>query len=253
MDTDTLVDCGIDKNSTIDLNVLQYDEKLKISIKELTLDETIHIVEAKLNDTVKNIKKMIADSKGYEYERLTLMFEGKLLKDDSTLESLQVEDDSTFDLVLCAKQEISINVKEPKGDIFQLDVKTCFSVLHVKALVGRKTGKPLIDWHLLFHRNLLKECRTLAYYAIVNGSILNIYYRKIPILVKTWTGESIVLSVEQDQRVSDLKLKVIQKMRMRKMPRPSRITKLEYEGKELEDGEKLSSYNIKQDSTIVEH
>ncbi|KAI4345829.1 hypothetical protein L6164_012921 [Bauhinia variegata] len=251
-ETQTLDQCGIKNDSTIDM-VIDSDERMKIYVKYLSMPRTIFL-EPKITDTIKKIKTMVQTLEKLEPDMCCLIYKGKMLKDESSLTSLQVPSGSTLYLVPTPKEDITLFVKEQNGDTTKLEVKATFTVQDVKAVIGSMKEIEESEWRLAFAGNQLEEHRSLAYYGIMEGSVLDIYPRKFQVFVRTWNGKTITLHVDQDQDVLVLKLDFVQKMkRLMKVPRYTRPVKLVYGGKELENGEKLSSYNIQRDSTIREH
>ena len=65
------------------------------------------------------------------------------------------------------------------------------------------------------------------------------------IFVKTLTGKTITIEVSPEEEVSKIKEKIKDKEGI-----PPHEQRLIYAGKQLEDKEKLSSYNIQRDSTL---
>ncbi|KAI4318057.1 hypothetical protein L6164_025866 [Bauhinia variegata] len=253
-DNQTFDQCGIEKDSTLDLQVESY-ERMKIYIKYLSVHRTI-VLEPRLTDSIKQIKTMIQTVDRLEPDRVSLIYKGKILKEESTLAYLQVPSDSIIYLVTIPNEDFSVYVKEQNGDTTKLEVKAAFTIQAVKAMVGIMTDKRESEWRLALAGKQLEEHRSLAYYGIKEGTTLDMYPRKFQVFVKTWNGRTVTLDVDQDKDVRVLKLDFVEKMTklMEVMPRRSaRPLKLVCEGKELQDGAKLSSYNIQKDSTIHEN
>ncbi|KAI4318056.1 hypothetical protein L6164_025865 [Bauhinia variegata] len=253
-DNQTFDQCGIKNYSTLDLQVESY-ERMKIYVKYLSVHRTI-VLEPRLSDSIRQIKTMIQTVDRLEPDRVSLIYKGKILKEESTLAYLQVPSDSTIYLVTIPNEDFSVYVKEQNGDTTKLEVKAAFTIQDVKAIVGIMTDKRESEWRLARSGKQLEEHRNLAYYGITEGTNLDMYPRKFQVFVKTWNGRTVTLDVDQDEDVKVLKLDFCEKMKklVEMLPRRSaRPLKLVYEGKELQDGEKLSSYNIQKDSTIHEN
>lgn len=237
-------DYGIQRDSVLHLVVDNF-VGLKINVKMPSNPETI-VVEAKPEETVRRIKMVIHLKELIEMDLYTLVYEGKLLDDDTTLESLNIKKEATFHVVFNPRDMISIWIKIPKrSDSIRIEAKTLFTINDVKTIVGSILGESLSDQHLIHEGKNLEDFKTLAFYDIKEGSEFLMLAPRIQLLIKTWSGKTITLNVEQSDTIEAVKKKIFQKLRM-----PPHFLGLVFSGKRLEDGRDLASYNIQQHSTL---
>ncbi|KAH7521461.1 hypothetical protein FEM48_Zijuj07G0035600 [Ziziphus jujuba var. spinosa] len=168
-----LVDYGIHKDSNVLNLVINNFVGIKISIK-LPWNPVTMVVEAKAEETVRHIKSIIKNKEGIKLEQFTLVYEGKLLEDDSrTLESLNIESEATFHVVLNPKDKLSIRIKMmPTKEIIKIQAKALFTVSDVKSVVWSIVGVSESDQNLIHDGKILEDDKTLAFYEIEDESVL---------------------------------------------------------------------------------
>lgn len=152
-DDKTLLDCGIPRNSTLHL-FIQNSFGMKIYVKIPSNQKTI-VVEVKKQYTVQNIKSTIQALEGIQPDQYSLFHAGKLLDDNRTLASLNLQNESTLNLIFNPKDVLLIYVKAPSEETFELDVKLLHKVCDVKAILGNLLSSPVEDWDLSYAQNRL--------------------------------------------------------------------------------------------------
>ncbi|KAL4643569.1 hypothetical protein ACB092_02G101800 [Castanea dentata] len=242
-DDQRLVDYGIQQGSTLHL-VLQNLSGLKIFIKIPSDQRTIEM-EVRTCDTVQNIKSIIQAKEGIPSDRYTLIYDGKVLKDDGIVASLNISNKSTLHLVYNPKDVLPIYVRVGTGEILKLELKLLFTTHDVKAIAGSMIGVQMNDWDLIYAGKKLEDCKTLASYDIKEGTILEMFPAVIQIFVKTWSGKTITLDVKQQSTLGDVKDKIFQKLRI-----PGHHQSIVFAGKRLEDNRDLASYGVQMHSTL---
>lgn len=244
-DEHKLVDCGIQKNSSLHL-VLETSGVVKLVVRISSMQKIIE-VEAKRRNTIHNIKLMIQATEGIHLDGYTLFYGGKLLENSWTLASLDIKGEAILNLVFNPRDVLSLSVKLPNGETFKTDVKILYTVLDVKEIIGSMVGLPFSDHNLVYGGKQLEDSLTLASYNIDEESILEIVPPGFQIFVKLWSGKTVTLDVWQQDTVTDVKNKIIQKLG-NQVDFPGYY--LESAGKNLDDDQKLARYGVEKNSTI---
>ncbi|OAY55546.1 polyubiquitin [Manihot esculenta] len=242
-DGQRLVDCGVRRNCTLHL-IVQNPVIIKLLVK-IPSDPRIIMVEAKTCDTIHNVKLMIQSKEGILSDNFTLVHDGHLLEDESTLASLNIRSNSNIHLVFCQKEVPSIFVKAPNKDTVQLRVKVMFTVDDIKAICGSIIGVSVSGCNMFCAAKRLEGSKTLAFYDIKEGSLLELLPSSMQIFVKTWIGKTLVLDVKEHDTVKHIKQQIFQKLKI-----PIDIQSIVYVGRRLENDRDLASYGIQRHSTL---
>lgn len=243
-DDQRLVDYGIQQGSTLNL-ILQNLAGMKIYVK-IPSDQRTIAIEVRTSDTIRNIKSIIQAKEGIPSDRYTLIYHGKVLEDDGILASLSISNESTLHLVFNPKDVLPIYVRVGTGEILKLEVKLLFSIRDVKEIAGSMIGVLMNDWDLMYAGKKLEDCKTLASYDIKEGTILGMFPALLQIFVRTWSGKTITLDVEQRYTIKDVKDKLFQKLSI-----PGHHQSIVFAGKRLEDDRDLASYGVQMHSTLI--
>ncbi|CAI9779919.1 unnamed protein product [Fraxinus pennsylvanica] len=239
-DAQSLVDCGIDKNSTVQVFV---HIPINLFIKMPAAKKTI-TVEAKPSDTIQNIKTRIREKEGFCSDQYTLISAGKPLDDNQTVEGLNIRGGSTLHMLLNPKDMLLISVKMRTGEILKLEVKLLHTICDVKAILESMVGSSLNDMVLTYAGKQLEDSKTLSSLNIKEESILEMLPLSFPIFIKSSCGKTITFDVHRHDIIKCLKGRILQKIKV-----PTYF-QLMFEGKRLEDDRDLGSYNIQSDCTL---
>mmetsp|Transcript_15403 Transcript_15403/g.15988 ORF Transcript_15403/g.15988 Transcript_15403/m.15988 type:complete len:154 (+) Transcript_15403:36-497(+) len=141
-------------------------------------------------------------------------------------------------------------VKTPSGETLSLKSSVGDTVYSFKKQIQETLNIPCEDQRLIFGKwPLDNDSQTLAFYEVYAKATLLLLLRikgGMQILIKTLTGSTIPISVEENDTILVLK----EKIEKTSENLPPRLQNLIFEGKPLEDSKKMIDYQMKEKSIV---
>ncbi|PHT49761.1 hypothetical protein CQW23_09508 [Capsicum baccatum] len=237
-DEQKLVDYHIIKNSTLDAYV--EDSVPKMLLVKRPFPEGTVTVYSRINDTIRDIKSRIGAKEKINMDTFSLFHENNFLEDDKTVGFYNIDSGSTIDMVFNPIHKLFISVVMPKPEIVKIEIYLASTVCDIKKIRGSKVGYSMDDMDLYLGNQRLEDSKKLLDQCNIEvDTIFQVKRKKIQILIKKWSGESIMLYVDRYELVENVKVMLVEKVGI-----PIDKKKLSYEGKILDDSRDLASYNI---------
>lgn len=135
------------------------------------------------SDTIGHIKIKIQDKEGIIPEQQRLLYNGKQLNDDNTLQDYNIKSDNSIRLVVgllgggTDGESFQIFVKTLQGKNITLDVKSTDSVQSIKKQITDIEGIPEDQQRLVHNGKQLEDANTLQDYNIDAESTIHLVLR----------------------------------------------------------------------------
>jgi len=243
-DENTLSYYNIQNDSVIQLDVIMNNDLL-IYVKTPKSDNKP--LNIKSLDTIESIKFKIENEMGYSFNHQQLFFKDKKLDNDNTVSFYNIKNEDTLNLSLLDDNEKVLLIKLSNNKSICVKVKSCDIIKIIKYKIQDKESIPIHRQTLVFNDNYLKDYNTIAYYNIQNNSELSLFikYPKYKIFINTITGLYFPLKVKSTNSIQQIKEMIYDESRI-----PFDQQRLIFSGKQLEDQNTLSFYNIENGSTL---
>lgn len=139
-------------------------------------------------------------------------------------------------------------VKTLTGKTVSIEVEEGESIEDVKAKISEKEGIPPEQQRLIFGGQQLQDAKTLDDYDVGDDSTLHLVLRLrggMQLFVKTLTGKTVSIEVEEGESIEDVKAKISEKEGI-----PPEQQRLIFGGQQLQDSKTLDDYDVGDDSTL---
>ena len=232
----TLNEYNIQNESNLELK-----ESFIIHIKGLKDNININVVPS---DTINIIKQKIKEKEDFSLDKYIIIYKGKELEDNKTLNDYKITKYSILKLVF--KDPITIKIKTLKGEIIHFEVQLSEYVKNIKNKIKEKAGISSDQKILIvFKEEKLKDDNILADYNINKDSILELKPCITINIKKTIIEKIIRLEVTPTDKIENIKKMIEEKEGIR-----AENQVLFLKRKIFENYNTLEFYKINNESTI---
>jgi ubiquitin len=154
----------------------------------------------------------------------------------------------SMESVLGMRGGMQLFVKTLTGKTVSIEVEEGESIEDVKAKIAEKEGIPAEQQRLIFGGQQLQDAKTLGDYDVGDDSTLHLVLRLrggMQLFVKTLTGKTVSIEVEEGESIEDVKAKIAEKEGI-----PAEQQRLIFGGQQLQDAKTLGDYDVGDDATL---
>lgn len=130
-------------------------------------------------DPSDNINDLITKLNENDSENQFIIYNGKLLEENKTLEEYDIQDNSTIHLdnMLRGGKMMQVHVKTLQGKTMTLDISEDDTIDAIKQKITDKEGIPVDQQRLIFNGKQLEQGMTARDYSLEDGSNIHLVLR----------------------------------------------------------------------------
>ena len=209
-----------------------------------SIEKTISL-ELQNSDTILQVKAKIELNEKIHKARQKLLFEGKELLDDKTLNDYSIKKDSTLQLII--KSPTLFFVKTISNQTIMIKAQVSDTILYIKQEIQKKENFPIEKYCVVFKGKELDDNKIIADYNIPKNSNLQLALKvSVQLNIKIFGGKICILQTYTSEKIGNIKQKIIDKENIN----TSEQIRIFSGNTQLEDSKTLSDYNIQKETYL---
>jgi hypothetical protein len=211
-----------------------------------------HWLAVSEGETVKDLKKKIAQIEDLPVEQQTLVYNGEPLDDNKTLDYYEIQDQNTIQLLSnTPTATIRLNIKRLTGKTTVINnISLVDTIKNLKIKIHAESNEPVDKQCLIFDGKRLEDDKTISDYKIRNDDTVHLVIKigevgDFKIDVGTLNGSVYDVKLNSDSTIEDLKCKLNEKLNM-----PLNSMVIMFRSKNLDDHQTLDECGIKSDCLV---
>lgn len=152
------------------------DSVFQVFIK--TLNGENITINTNPTDKIITIKEQIQKKQDISPAHQRLIYAGKQLEDNNTLNDYNIPNNATLHLVVRLKGGQTIYIKTLMGNVITLEVKEDETIADVKKKIEQSENVPIEEQRLFINNKQLADNKTLKFYNIEDEDTIHLVLRK---------------------------------------------------------------------------